>query len=115
MPRFFFFFFNHTRVQVTLGVSVNLLANCPEQAIPVRSSSRSMATLNSASAVRASSSSLLVRMVLLLVRVELLPDPKPALLLLLLTIDWELWRHPCWPTSNFDASYGVFFQRVIRE
>ena len=36
MPRFFFFFFNHTRLQMTLGVSVNLLANCPEQAIPVR-------------------------------------------------------------------------------
>ena len=75
-----------------------------------------MASLNSASAIRASSSSLLVlRVVLVLVRVELLPDPEPALLLLLLTIDWELWRHPCWPTSNFDAPYGRFFQRVIRE
>ena len=32
MPRFF----NHTRLEVTLGVSVHLLADCPEQAIPVR-------------------------------------------------------------------------------
>ena len=80
-----------------------------------------MANLKSTSAIAASSSSLLVvRVVLLLVRVELLPDPEPALLLLLLTdtsspIDWELWRHPCWPTNNFDAPYGGFFQRVIRE
>ena len=41
--------------------------------------SRSIATLNSASAIISSSSSLLVRVVLLLV--ELLPDPEPALLL----------------------------------
>ena len=59
------------------------------------SPSRSIATLNGASAIIASSSSLLVRVVLLLVRVELLPDPEPALLLLLLThtpspIEWEL-------------------------
>ena len=75
-----------------------------------------MASLNSASAIRASSSSLLVlRVVLLLVRVELLPDPEPALLLLLLIIDWELLRHPCWPTRNFDAPYGGFFQRAVRE
>ena len=36
MPRFLFLFFNHTRLQVTLGVSVHLLADCPEQAIPVQ-------------------------------------------------------------------------------
>ena len=95
------------------------------------SPSRSTATLNSAPAIIASSSSLLVRAVLLLVRVELLPDPEPALLLLLLThtpspIEWELWRVPSilwlmlmppprWPTSNFEAPYGDVFQRFIRE
>ena len=93
------------------------------------SPSRSIATLNSASAIIASSSSLLVRVVLLLVRVELLSDPEPALLLLLLThtpspIEWELWRAPSmlwlmllppprWPTRNFDAPYGVFFRDFL--
>ena len=32
----FFFSFNHTRLEVTLGVSVHLLTDYPEQAIPVR-------------------------------------------------------------------------------
>ena len=93
------------------------------------SPSKSIATLNSASAIIASSSSLLVRVVLLLVRVELLPDPEPALLLLLLThtpspIEWKLWWAPSmlwlmlfppprWPTSNFDALYGVFFRDLL--
>ena len=44
------------------------------------SPSRSIATLNSASPIITSSSSVLVRVVLLLVRMELLSDPEPALL-----------------------------------
>ena len=36
MPHLFFVFFNPTRLEMTRGVSVHLLADGPEQAIPVR-------------------------------------------------------------------------------
>ena len=129
---FLFSFFNHTRLDFTCWLTARNRQFPSGSTSIVWSPSRSIATLNSASAIIASSSSLLVRVVLLLVRVELLPDPEPALLLLLLThtpspIEWELWRAlsmlwlmllppPRWPTSNFDAPYGVFldmtYQRV---
>ena len=133
---FSFFFFNHTRLEATLGVCVTCWLTTRNRQLPSGSTSimwslsRSIATLNSASAIIASSSSLLVRVVLLLVTVELLPDPEPAWLLLLLShtlspIEWELWRAPSmlwlmplpppwWPTSNFDAPYGVFFTEIYQ-
>ena len=135
--KFILFIFHHTHLEVTLGVSVTCWLTARNRQFPSGSTSlmwspsRSIATLKSAFAIIGSSSSLLVHVVLLLVRVELLLDPEPALLLLLLThtsspIERELWRAPSmlwlmllppprWPTSNFDAPYGVFFQRFASE